>query len=258
MKTPFPGMNPYLEHPALWPEMHNQLIAAVADAIAPVVAPRYYVTLVRRTYLLKPDDIVCFGRPDIALVTQSKPVLASTAPLYNGVLDVDVQMADEVGEDCLETHEVRTGKLVTLVEVLSPTNKLDKDGREQYEAKRAQVLATRTNLAEIDLLRAGEPMAVVGRAARSDYRILVSRGHQRPRAQLYLFSVRQPISQFPLPLLPGEAEPLVDLNAILYALYTRARFNLLNLRLDDTQPPLSPLSPADADWAATLDYPSLL
>ncbi|RIK41676.1 MAG: hypothetical protein DCC55_11140 [Chloroflexi bacterium] len=252
MKTPFPGMDPYLEHPALWPDVRNRLIAAIADAVAPVVAPRYYVALERRTYLLKPDDIVFIGRPDIALVTQSQPVVAPTAPMYNGVLDVDVPMADEVGEDYLEIHEVRTGKLVTLVEVLSPTNKLDKNGREQYEAKRAQVLTTRTNLVEIDLLCAGEPMAVIGRAARSDYRILVSRGHQRPRAQLYFFSLRQPIPQFPLPLLPGEAEPLVDLNTILHALYTRARFDL---RLDYAQPSVPPLSPEDADWAATLDYP---
>lgn len=252
MKTPFPGMDPYLEHPALWQDVHNRLIAALADAIAPMVAPRYYVALERRTYLLKPDDIVFIGRPDIALVTQAQPVVAPTAPMYDGVLEVDVPMTDKVGEDYLEIHEVRTGKLVTLVEVLSPANKLDKAGREQYEAKRAQGLLTRTNLVEIDLLRAGEPMAVVGRAARSDYRILISRGHQRPRAQLYFFRLRQPIPQFPLPLLPGEAEPLVDLNSVLHALYTRARFDL---RLDYAQPPVPPLSPEDADWAVTLDYP---
>lgn len=244
MKTPFPGMDPYLEHPALWQDVHNRLIAALADVMAPIVAPRYYVALERRAYLLKPDDVVFVGRPDIALVTRSQPAIAATTPVFDGVL--------EVGEDYLEIHEVRSGKLVTLVEVLSPTNKLNKDGRDQYEAERAQVLMTRTNLVEIDLLRAGEPMAVVGQAAHSDYRILISRGHQRPRAQLYFFRVRQPIPQFPLPLLPGEVEPLVDINTTLHALYSRAHFDL---RLDYTQPAVPPLSPDDADWAATLDFP---
>jgi hypothetical protein len=252
MNTPFPGMDPYLEHPALWQDVHNRLIAAIADAVAPIVAPRYYVALERRAYLLTPDDVVFVGRPNIALVTKGQPWLTATAPEYNGVLDVEVPMNDEIGEDYLEIHEVRTGKLVTLLEVLSPTNKLHQEGREQYEAKRAQVLLTRTNLVKIDLLRAGEPMAVVGRAARSDYRILISRGHQRPRAQLYFFNLRQPIPQFPLPLLPHEAEPLIDLNTILHDLYRRARFDL---RLDYTQPPVPPLFPEDADWAATLDYP---
>ena len=55
MDTPFPGMDPYLEHPALWPDVHNRFIAAIADAAVPLVAPRYYVALERRGYLLKPD-----------------------------------------------------------------------------------------------------------------------------------------------------------------------------------------------------------
>jgi hypothetical protein len=252
MKTPFPGMDPYLENPIIWQDVHNRLIAAIADAISPIVAPRYYVALERRAYLLTPDDVVFVGRPDIALVSKGQPVLPATAPVFNGVLEVEVPMNDEVGEDYLEIHEVRTGKLVTLLEVLSPTNKIHPEGREQYEAKRAQVMLTRTNLVEIDLLRAGEPMAVVGRASRSDYRILISRGHQRPRAQLYFFNLRQPIPQFPLPLMPHEAEPLVDLNTILHQLYTRARYDL---RLDYSQPPVPPLSSQDADWAATLEYP---
>jgi hypothetical protein len=218
-----------------------------------MVAPRYYVALERRTYLLKPDDIVFIGRPDIAIATKEASVVPVMAPVFNGVLDVEVPMNDEVGEDYLEIHEVRTGKLVTLIELLSPTNKLDKDGREQYETKRAQVLSSHTNLIEIDLLRAGEPMAVVGRAARSDYRVLISRGHERPRARLYFFSLRQPIPQFPLPLLPGEMEPLIDLNTTLHALYTRARYDL---RVDYSQPPVPPLSSDDTAWAATLEYRS--
>jgi hypothetical protein len=89
MKTPFPGMDPYLEHPAIWQDVHNRLIAAIADAVTPMVAPRYYVALERRTYLLKPDDVVFIGRPDIAIVTKKTPVLPIMAPVFNGVLDID-------------------------------------------------------------------------------------------------------------------------------------------------------------------------
>src|SRR5215468_6146658 len=48
MKSPFPGMDPYLEHPSLWPDVHNRLITAVADDLSERVAPRYYVGLERR------------------------------------------------------------------------------------------------------------------------------------------------------------------------------------------------------------------
>ena len=86
-------------------------------------------------------------------------------------------------------------------------------------------------------------MPVVGVQVQSDYRILVSRGLQRPHASLIAFSLRQPIPAFTLPLLPGDDEPEVALNRILHLFYQRARFDL---RLDYAQPPIPPLAEADA------------
>ena len=250
MRSPFPGMDPYLEHPALWTDVHNSLIAAIRDILSPLLAPRYYVGLERRAYLLKPDDVVLVGRPDIAVVQQREPRTLSTLPLADiGVLEVDVPMNDEVSENYLEIHEVTTGKLVTILELLSPVNKLHEKGRADYEAKRDDVFRTRTNLVEVDLLRAGEPLPVVGKHVHSDYRILVSRGSTRPHAQLYPFMVRQTIPPFPLPLLPGDKEPSVELNPVLHALYERARFDL---RLDYSQRPVPPLADADVEWAQEL------
>src|SRR5437879_5118611 len=112
MRSPFPGMDPYLEHPALWPDVHNSLIAAIRDAMTPLVAPRYYIGLERRTYVLKPDDVAFIGLPDIAVVTR-RPTGAQErlAPVGVGVLEVDVPMNDEVGETFLEVHEVGSGTL---------------------------------------------------------------------------------------------------------------------------------------------------
>ena len=251
MPSPFPGMDPYLEHPALWPDIHNSLLAAVRDSVAPDVAPRYYVALERRTYVLKPDDLVFIGRPDIAVVQrQEEPTpRAEIVAATTAVLEVDVPMADEVEEVFLEVREVSTGRCVTVLELLSPVNKLTGRGRDTYLEKRTEVFRTRTNLIEVDLLRAGEPMPVVGPPFVSDYRILVSRGSRRPHAQLYAWSVRQKIPTFVLPLLKGDAEPIVDLGAVLHALYHRARFDL---RLDYAQPPVPPLAEDDTAWARTL------
>lgn len=106
MPGPFPGMDPYLEHPALWPDVHNSLITAIRDALAPLVAPRYYVALERRTYLLKPDDVVLIGRPDIAVITRAEPGPRPARPTSAAtVLEVDVPMADEVAEMFLEVHD---------------------------------------------------------------------------------------------------------------------------------------------------------
>jgi Protein of unknown function (DUF4058) len=250
MRPPFPGMDPYLEHPALWPDVHNRLIAAIADAVTPLVVPRYYVGVERRSYVLKPDDVALVGISDVAVLTPpATEARGALAPAGVAVLEVDVPINDEVGENFLEVHDVTTGTLVTTLELLSPVNKLHTQRRQEYEQKRDQVFRSRTNRVEVDLLRAGEPMPVRRRRVRSDYSILVSRGAQRPRAQLYAFGLRQPIPAIPLPLLPGDAEPPVDLGAILHALYDRARFDL---RLDYTRPPVPPLADDDAAWAREL------
>jgi len=244
-------MDPYLEHPALWPDVHNRLIAALADDLSERVAPRYYVGLERRTYLLKADDLVFVGRPDLAVAPASPSPIPAPQPAMTSalVLEVDVPMPDEVAENFLEIHEVTTGKLITIVELLSPVNKLHRQGREDYERKRGHVFRSWTSLVEIDLLRAGEPMPVLGTQVKSDYRLLVSRGTQRPRAVLMAFTLRQSIPAFTLPLLPGDAEPEVALNRVLHDLYRRARFDL---RLDYTQPPVPPLSETDRTWAQEL------
>src|SRR5712692_6277288 len=157
MPSPFPGMDPYLEHPALWPDVHNRILAALADTLAAEVAPRYYVALERRTYAITPDDLVFIGRPDIAVV-QRQEVATSRAEVVapaTAVLEVDVPMADEVEEVFLEVREVTTGRCVTLLELLSPVNKLTGRGRDTSLEKRTEILRTRTNFVEVDLLRAG-------------------------------------------------------------------------------------------------------
>src|SRR4029450_9335663 len=148
-------------------------------------------------------DVVFIGRPDIAVASTAEASLSALLPATTSVtvLEVDVPMQDEVSENFLEIHEVKTGKLITIVELLSPVNKLHKQGREEYERKRGYVFRSWTNLVEIDLLRAGAPMPVIGTQARSDYRILVSPGLQRPRAALIAFMLRHPMPAFTLPLI---------------------------------------------------------
>jgi hypothetical protein len=140
------------------------------DALAPLVAPRYDVGLERRTYLLSPDDLVLIGVADAAIVERGRRVAeAVTGPARGpAVLTVDVPIEEEVGEHYLEVRDVQTAAVVTIVELLSPVNKPLHAGRVRCEAKRMQVLRTQTNLVEVDLLRAGEPMRVLGPAVAGD------------------------------------------------------------------------------------------
>ncbi len=242
-------MDPWLEHPALWPDLHNSLITAIRDELSPLLAPNYYIRLKRRAYLFTPNDLEFIGRPDLSVMPLHVPTPRANLPLAEmDVIEVEALIQDEVGESYLEIHDTKTRNVITVVEVLSPANKLHAEGRRDYEKKRKHILNSLTHLVEIDLLRAGDPMPV-SKQVRSDYRILVMRGDTRPRGKLYAFSVRKPIPPFLLPLLPGDDEPTVDLNAILHALYDRARFDL---GLDYDQPPVPQLSDEDSAWAREL------
>lgn len=250
MPTPFPGMDPYLERPGLWPDVHNGLIAAVRDYLAPLLRPRYFVSIEERTYTVAPDDLIFAGRADVAVVEREPhpPEGDLTADADGGVM-VEVPLLDEVRETFLEVRSTANERIVTVLEILSPANKRAGAGREQYAEKRLGIFATRTHLVEIDLLRAGDPMPMRGWGGQSDYRILVSRGDRRPSARLLPFGVRQAIPAFALPLLRGDDEPKVELGGLLHALYDRAGYDL---RLDYRADAEPPLDGGDAAWADEL------
>jgi Protein of unknown function (DUF4058) len=256
MRPPFPGMDPWLELPALWLDVHNSLITAIRDDLASRLAPRYYVGVEQHTYVTSAAGDVAAIRPDVLMgrTASRKRISAALAPTAAGVgvveMDVEVPVEIQVEEWYLEIRLVGTSKLVTVIEVLSPWNKSAGPGRKEYLRKRRHIFKTRTSLVEIDLLRCGKPMPLSTRQpVVSDYRILVSRGASRPRAKLYAFGVRQPVPAIPIPLLPKDPEPALDLNAVLHALYERARFDL---RLDYAQPTVPPLSEDDAAWARNI------
>ena len=92
-------------------------------------------------------------------------------------------------------------------------------------------------------------MTMRGNGRKAHYRILVSRANQRPLANLYAFNVQDPIPVFPLPLQPGDKEPLIDLGTLLQQLYDRAGYDL---RIDYRQDPVPPLDKDDAAWADSL------
>jgi len=191
-----------------------------ATPARPLVRPRYYIGLEERTYLADPDEgLVLVGRPDLTASGGEQPTPAppELAPAASGeaVLSVQVPLPDEVRETYLVVRAAADEEVVAVVELLSPTHKRPGEGRRRYLEKRRAVLASRAHLVEVDLLRAGEPMPTRGADRDGDCRVLISRGDRRPHAELRLFSVRDSLPSFALPLRPGDAEPRVALRAAL-------------------------------------------
>lgn len=252
MPRPFPGMDPYLEQRGLWEGVDTRLIVAMADALAPLVRPDYRVDVEQRTYLavIAPDELI--GRPDVLVVAMKEPRVAyatQTASAGAKVSVAELPWVEETVERYLEIRAVAGGDVVTVIELLSHSNKSFRRGRDQYERKRLAVLASMSHLVEIDLLRAGDPMPmrITGNGQRAHYRMVVSRYWQRPQADVYLFNVRDRIPDLPIPLRRGEPEPILPLNQVVHDLYDRAGYDLA---IDYSRPADPPLEEDDAEWAA--------
>jgi hypothetical protein len=230
MSIPFIGMNPRLESPDLWTEVHHRLISAIAIHLGPTLRPKYRVAIEKRVYFSEGDQAVEVGIPDAAVLTavQTRPSssTATLEPQTDDSVSVTLPMTSEVKEGYLEIREISTGRVITAIEVLSPTNKRAGYGRNTYEAKRQKLLASQSHLIEIDLLRYGKPMALLNTPTKTDYRILVSRSEDRPQARLYGFDLGQPIPPIIVPLEPGDTEPILDLQALLNEIYDQASFDL--------------------------------
>jgi len=254
MSSPFPGMNPYLENPEFWAEVHSRLIIAIADAIAPQLRPKYRVAVEKRVYQMIDENSILVGIPDVLVGrsltnTEKEPSnIAVAAPLTKPIT-VNLPILEEVREGYLEVREVGTGEVVTVIEILSPKNKRTGEGRKAYKSKRQQVFGSLTHLIEIDLLRGGEPMPILGNQIKSDYRILVSRSEFRPKAELYPFGLQEQIPAFLLPLRQGDTEPLVDLQALIHGVYDRAGFDLA---IDYSREAVPPLGEVYSAWVSEL------
>ncbi len=202
MPSPFPGMNPYLENPALWSEVHSLLIAAIANSLNPILRPRYRVAIEQRVYQTTANDSILVGIPDVAVQVSQKNTtetgnIAVAAPLVTSTT-VTIPMPETIRESYLEVRDVATREVVTVIEVLSPKNKRPGEGRKAYDKKRLRVLGSSTHLVEIDLLHDGKPMLILQNDIPTNYRILVSRSEYRPKADLYAFNLKNSIPAFSL------------------------------------------------------------
>lgn len=250
MPSPFPGMNPYLEQVDVWHDFHQGFVAHLRDAVAPQIRPKYLAKIDENVYIheLSAEERHLLGRPDVAVLsnqpgTRGTAVVDRAAPAYGHLLP----QADELRESFVEIRDRESRELITVIEVLSPTNKERGADRDQYVAKRRCILASHAHLVEIDLLRGHERMPVKDMPS-CDYVVMVSRYQERPRVGLWPINLRDRLPEIPIPLKYGDPDATLDLQSVLNNLYDAAGYEDYIYR----GKPQPPLGSEDATWAKSL------
>jgi Protein of unknown function (DUF4058) len=119
MPSPFPGMDPYLESPKFWSELHNRLMVAIADDLAPKLRPRYRVAIEQRVYLSNTnEDGLLVGIPDVTVSDRGNPggSVATVVSASSKPIAISLPLPEEIRESYLEVREVSSGQVITAIE----------------------------------------------------------------------------------------------------------------------------------------------
>src|SRR5205809_4726701 len=183
MRSPFSGFDPYLEDPAIWLDFRSSFITECAEMLLERLPPDYDARMAEHRWTVEEtidDGHLIRGRQIARCTTEMRD-------LWINVLH---------GPD---------RSLVAVVELLCPSHK-SRAGCREYLAKRHGVLEQQVNLVEIDLLKAGDRVPILPPPPHADYYVFVARGDRTPYADVYAWSVRDPLPTIPIPLRPPDAD----------------------------------------------------
>lgn len=218
MPSPFPGMDPYLEHPKLWPAFQHQLLACLYQILLPGLVDRYRARVGTRSYV-------------------------SEMPLFTSII------RDEYTEEFIEIRTRTDNRLVTLLEVVGPANKTTPAGRQAYLDKRKEAVAQKAGVVEIDLVMQGRPTLTYSRDGlpEFDHAVSVTRATAPDRYEIYTATLQKRLPKFKLPLAPDDRDALLDLQAAFARAYDLGGFASL---IDYKSPPPAdvPLTDAHGAW----------
>jgi Protein of unknown function (DUF4058) len=254
----FPGIDPFVEFQANWPDFHNRLITEICNELGSRLPVAYVARVDERVEVVIPEtESSAVYRPDVLvgrfadLPAGGQPPQASATLMAEPIVaEVLARDPDEFRLTYVEIRALPALELVTVIEVLSPVIK-SMQGRRAYLEKRDSLHVSRVNLVEIDLLLSGAPMPMKQPIPPGGFYAIVARGPRLPLAEIYRWTVRDQVPGAPIPLANGDADIVIDLGALASRVYDLGRY-ARTLRCDHPLPEWAPLSPEDRAWVESV------
>jgi hypothetical protein len=272
-------MDPYLEAPGIWPGFHNRFAVGISDELNRLLPAPYYADIEERAemgIIEEPDEerqrivpeIVVVSHPHALPRSEAGGMAVATRARREVSPNVELEVFSEpIRHLYVEIRDPTRGhKLITLIEIVSPSNKRPGPDREAYATKQREVLRSDASLIELDLLRAGRRVLTdLGLAEmiehlkpKPTYVVLVNRAWRRREGmitcQVFPVGLREPLPCIAVPLKEGEPEVLLDLQDIFERAYDAGPYR--RGAVDYAGPvPAPALDEKDAAWAAELTRP---
>lgn len=252
MKSPFPGMDPYLEDH--WRDVHHRFLTYASDDLQPNLPKNLRARLEERVFV-EPEGVDARSLyPDIRVIERPKWASGSAPSAVS-----DVAVAEPIivcgdpeppTEGFIEIIDVGSGnRVVTVIELLSASNKYAGEGQEKYLKKQRDYRDGKVSLVEIDLLRGGKrvlavPKLLIPLSHRTTYSVCVTRGWKPSYFELYALPLRNKLPTIKVPLRESDQDVPLDLQAIIERCYRNGAYDDIDYRHD----PSPPLSREDEAW----------
>lgn len=225
--SPFPGVDPFVEAQHDWPDFHHTFLTYWRESLSDVLPDDYEARLDERVNLVDSEtDSIQPIQPDIALV-HSKPGRTTG---HAGAVLLEPQIIPTIIHDFERQGFIKIlhradRSLVTVLELLSPTNKIG-GGRDEYLFRRSVILQQDVHLVELDLLTRGERVPMKEPLPSAHYFAIVSRHDRRPDCDVYSWRIPEPLPAIRIPLRAPDPDLLVDLAPIYRTTFERGRYAL--------------------------------
>lgn len=247
MRSPFPGMDPYLEG-HLWTSCHAFLATEIAKELTPRLRPKY-IALPERKYITAAAEDILISAPRVYpdVGVHRAKALGASRP-QTALLEPPVKMRTQVTISAPHFHilvrDVERRRLVTAIELLSPSNKHG-PGRAQYLRKRQRFLRSSAHLLEIDLHHRGKRAPMLDPYPAGAYFVLLCRARRRLLTEVWPIAIDQPLPPVPVPLLRGDDDVPLDLQKVFTRVYEDGGFDLV---INYRKPPDVELPSDEAAW----------
>ncbi len=256
MKSPFPGMDPFLERH--WQDVHSRFMVYASTQLNGQL-PAELLARVEESLAVETDD----GRtrvvyPDISVVEQqtfhtmeleSEPASVAVADPFEVPLPMQAPTQRR-----LEIIDSGSGnRVVTVIELLSPVNKTMPAGRAAYRKKQSEYIQGMVNLVEIDLLRGGEFVLAMPEEEwplvhQAPYKICIRRVNRPWMAAGIGIQLQDRLPNIAIPLRPQDRDVVLELQPIMDDCYRDGRY----YTIDYLRPLNPPFTADEAKWAESL------